>query len=87
VLAAASHARSPEADDPALAARVAAVEIRLAALAGMTVEPTGDTPPAQAASAGEAGAVAAALDRLQSAVTTLAERLEIGALEGFALDF
>jgi hypothetical protein len=86
VLAAASHARSPEADDPALAARVAEVESRLAALAGVAADPARAVSPPPPNPAGTNRAVAAALDRLESAVTMLAERLEIGALEGFAVD-
>ncbi len=89
VLAAASHARPTDADDPALAARVAEVETRLAGLAGVTAEPAGGVSAAEAAPAPvrDSSAVATALDQLESAVTMLAERLEIGALEGFAVDF
>jgi hypothetical protein len=81
VLAAASPA--PEADATALAAQAARIEARLAALAGVACA---STPAAALPAPHSASAAGAALQRLEVAVALLAERLEIGALEGFALD-
>jgi uncharacterized membrane protein YccC len=80
VLAAASESGVPA---PGAAPRAAAIEARLARLAG--VAPPAEIPPAAQAAAAPTE-VAQALDRLDRAVEILAERLEIGALEGFALD-
>jgi uncharacterized membrane protein YccC len=74
-------------DRETLVVLAARIERRLAELAGAT---GASAPPTTAAAPqGEAAnppRVKAALDRLDSAVALLAERLEIGALEGFALD-
>jgi uncharacterized membrane protein YccC len=87
-LAAASQATGagPAAGTEALAARAAAIESRLAGLAGVPTGEAGALAAPDAAPAGEADEARAALDRLEAAVATLAERLEIGALEGFAVD-
>jgi len=88
VLAAASQGADAAACRAGLAARAAAIEARLAALAGV---PAGEAarmaaPIPQAAPADSEPEAAAALRRLDAAVALLAERLEIGALEGFAVD-
>ena len=80
-LAAAAIDGTPHA--PALAIRASRVEARLAGLAGSDALPP--EPPAAPHEASDDPA-ARALDNLDAAVASLAERLELGALEGFALD-
>ncbi len=67
--------------DPAAAAHAAAIEARLAALAAGHA-PAPETPQAHHTAVGE---LHAALDALDGAVTVLAARLQLGALDGFAL--
>ena len=92
VLAAASNngSETPLAKD--LAARAAEIETELVKLAG-TASTQADASTSHGwrwhesrVARAEATEVAAALEQLESAVVTLAERVEIGALEGFGLD-
>jgi uncharacterized membrane protein YccC len=83
-LAAASHRRSPANPDPDSARQAASIEIRLAMLAGIRPDHPDPAQP-QAANASSAE-IRITLERLNTAVETLTGRLEIGALEEFALD-
>ena len=91
VLAAVSRSLPETPDGRELIARVGRVEARLASLAQMnqfTTEAVQADPLASEDILADAtsGPVRAALSSLENAVATLAERLKIGELEGFALD-
>ncbi len=77
VLAAASQRPAPDA-----VAQAMRVEVRLSELAGVAATAL----PVDAAAATSPGEAKAALDRLEASVALLAERLEVGALEGFTLE-
>jgi hypothetical protein len=87
VLAASCRAAPDGADAAALAARATRIERRLAALAGPPAAPATAAPDEadEAAPGPEGMEVSAALDGLEKSVCLLAERLQIGVLEGFAL--
>jgi uncharacterized membrane protein YccC len=87
VLAAASHGRPLGADGAELIARAARAEIRLAELAGVKADEARTAQfSSTAPSVARVEEIGAALDRLEASVAVLAERLEIGALEGFSVD-
>ncbi len=78
-------AQTPGTADVVLAAQTAAIETRLTELAA--APPPAPTPTTVVAAPGpDGGAVQAALTRLDAAVAVLSERIEISALQGFALD-
>jgi uncharacterized membrane protein YccC len=94
VLATASHAGAGARPAAAAAfdARARRIEARLARLAGVA-EPVGEPASATAAHTTDrddpdaaGGELDTALDKLDQAVTILAERMKIGALQGFALE-
>jgi uncharacterized membrane protein YccC len=87
VLADSCRAAPDTPDAAALAARATRIQRRLAALAGPPAADAAE-PPVEAddAAPGPDGvAVTAALDGLEKSLCVLAERLQIGVLEGFAL--
>ena len=88
MLAAAAQDRGIVGDAAGLSARAAGIEARLARLAGEKEVPEPDAPRGLRvadADISSAQAAQAALDGLDGSVTLLAERLQAGALDGFAL--
>jgi uncharacterized membrane protein YccC len=94
LLVAASRQPSDTLPGDALLQRMAAVEARLRTLAGSSIEALRSMPiaidsstePEAAADPGAEGGLDAPLHRLEKTLAILTERLQIGALEGFALD-
>jgi len=85
VLAAAAQDRAVWGAPPGLPEQAAGIEARLARLAGETdvLAPGASHPPRVAAA--DPRSAQAALDGLDGSITLLAERLQVGALDGFAL--
>ncbi len=85
VLAAAAQDREVVGDAAGLSAQAAGIEARLAHLAGEKNVPELDAPRAPCVAAADTSSAQSALDGLDGSVTLLAERLHVGALDGFAL--
>ncbi len=85
VLAVAVQDRAAVEDAAELSAQAIAIEDRLASLAVGESAPARNAPRPPSRSAGSAGRVQAALDDLDRSIDLLAERLEAGTLERFAL--
>jgi len=85
VLAAASQEAGGWGDDE-LVRRAERIEARLGELGGSTARPQAIVLASAQASFADRGGLTAALDELERAVALLADRLEIGTLEGFALE-
>ena len=94
MLVAASHLKAEDTYSEPLLQRLAAVEARLRALASSTIATLGSAPvavdtaydPDPPADPALGPAMGLPLQKLEQTVSILAERLQIGALEGFALD-
>ena len=85
VLAAATQDREVAGDAAGLSAQAAGIEARLARLAGQKDGSDPAAPGAPRVAAADIGGAQAALDGLDQSITILAERLQVGALDGFAL--